>query len=450
MTFSTVNPATGDVLKTFKHLSWEEADASIMKSADDFKVWSKTSFEVRSQILHKLAQALRAHKAELAKVMHQEMGKLIVEGNGEVEKCAVTCEYFAKESAGMLKNQEALVSPYTRAEVSFQPIGVVFCIMPWNFPLWQTIRFAAPTLMAGNVIVLKHADLTAGTAELIGKIFSELTSEYKLLRNIQVDHDAAAKVIAHPQVRGVTFTGSSVGGREVAIEAAKNLKKIVLELGGSDAYLIFEDADIAMAAKACAKARLVNCGQSCVAGKRFIVHDKVAQEFIQHFATEMKTAELAPLASHKFQKKIIEQVEKLKSWGGKVICGGTAPEGPGAFYPATVIVFEKDHPEIHKEEVFGPIATVVIVRTEEEAFKVANTSPYGLGGGVFTRDILRGKELVEKELQAGFVVVNDFVKSDPHIPFGGVKDSGYGRELGHFGILEFVNIKTVGIAGEIS
>lgn len=448
--FSTVNPATGNVLKSYQHLSWGETKKILTAAADDFTIWRKTSWEVRSQVLHKLAQALRIHKKDLADVMNQEMGKLISEGQAEVEKCAMTCEFFAKEGPGVLKNQIAPLSPYASAEISFQPLGPVFCIMPWNFPLWQTIRFAAPALMAGNVIVLKHADLTAGTAELINKIFSDLTADYKLLRNVQVDHEVAAQVIASTEISGVTFTGSSAGGRAVAIEAAKNLKKIVLELGGSDPYLILEDANVELAAKACAKARLVNCGQSCVAGKRFIVHEKIAKDFIHHFTDEMKAAVLAPLASVKFQMQIIEQVEKLKSWGGKVVCGGTAPQGPGAFYPATVVVFEKDHPELHKEEIFGPVASVIIVKSEEEALKTANSSPYGLGGGVFTNNIVRGKELVEKDLQAGFVVVNDFVKSDPHIPFGGIKESGYGRELGHFGILEFVNIKTVAVAGEIS
>ncbi|MFV3409616.1 NAD-dependent succinate-semialdehyde dehydrogenase [Bdellovibrio bacteriovorus] len=446
--FQTVNPATGDVLKSYNHLSWSDTEKNIEQAAKDFQIWRKVSFRERSEVLLKLAQALRTHKSELAQMMNQEMGKLIAEGKAEVEKCAVTCEHYAKEAETMLKNQVAASSPYKHAEVSFQPVGVVFSVMPWNFPLWQVIRFAAPALMAGNVILLKHADLTAGTSELIGKIFNDLTSDYKLLRNIQVNHEVAAQVIAHPAVHGVTFTGSSQGGRSVATEAAKNLKKIVLELGGSDAYLVLEDADVETAAKACAKVRLVNCGQSCVAGKRFIVNEKVAKDFIHHFTKEMKEAELAPLASVKFQKTIVDQVEKLKKWGGKVVLGGSAPQGAGAFYPATVVVFEKDHPEVHREEIFGPVASVFIVKSTEEALAVANSSPYGLGGGVFTRDVKKGKELIEKELQAGFVVVNDYVKSDPRIPFGGIKESGYGRELGHFGIMEFVNIKTVAVAGE--
>lgn len=444
--FTTVNPATGEVLKTHEHLSWEKTEHAILSAHKDFLIWRKYSFLERSKVIARLATSLRQHKTEIAQQMNLEMGKLIEEGKAEVEKCAMTCDYYAKEAAGMLANQAAL-SPYASAEVSFQPVGVVFSIMPWNFPLWQAIRFAAPTLMAGNVILLKHADLTAGTSEIIGKIFDELTPDIKLLRNCQVDHEVAEKVIAHPLVRGVTFTGSTPGGKSVATTAAKNLKKIVLELGGSDAYLILEDADIALAAKACAKTRLQNCGQSCVAGKRFIVVEKVAKQFIEQCVAEMKTYELAPLAAKRFQEQIITQVEKLKNWGGKVVLGGSAPQGAGAYYPATAVVFEKNNPELHKEEVFGPVASIVVVKDVKEALEVANSSPFGLGGGVFTKDIERGRELIEKELEAGFVVVNDFVKSDPRIPFGGVKDSGYGRELGHFGITEFVNIKTVGVGG---
>jgi len=442
--FSTYNPATGEVVKKFEHLSWEKSEHAIFSAHQDFQIWRKKSFAERSKVLVDLAVSLRAHKDRLAEQMHLEMGKLLEEGRAEVEKCAVTCEYFAKEAPGFLANQKSS-SPYNDAEVSFQPLGVIFCIMPWNFPLWQTIRFAAPALMAGNVVVLKHADLTAGTAEMLGKIFADLTSDLQLLRNCQVDHEVAEKIIGHSLVRGVTFTGSTAGGRSVATTAAKNLKKIVLELGGSDAYLILEDADIAMAAKACAKTRLQNCGQSCVAGKRFIVVEKVATEFIRLYVDEMKKTEIAPLASKKFQEQIITQVEKLKNWGGKVVLGGTAPRNDGAFYPPTVLVFEKNHPDLHKEEVFGPVGSVIIVKNAAEAVEVANSSPYGLGGGVFTRDLQKGKALVEKELEAGFVVVNDYVKSDPRVPFGGVKESGYGRELGHFGILEFVNIKTVGV-----
>lgn len=443
-TFQTVNPANGDVIKSYSHLEWNKAEKLIQEAHQDFKKWRQTSFDERSGFLLKLAEKLRAHKTEIAESMKQEMGKLLAEGKAEVEKCAVTCEFYAKEGAKMLAPQPS-ESPYKSAEVVFQPLGVIFSIMPWNFPLWQVIRFAAPSIMAGNVILLKHADLTAGTSEWIAKIFAEVSSTPLLLRNCQVDHEVAEKIMASPLVQGVTFTGSTRGGKEVAKTAAGNLKKTVLELGGSDAYVILEDADIEKAAKICVTARLVNCGQSCVAAKRFIVHEKIATEFTQSYIAEMKKAELAPLASEKFQKQIIEQVEKLKKWGGKVLLGGTAPQGAGAFYPATVVLFEKNNPDMHAEEIFGPVASIIVVKSEQEAIEVANSSPYGLGGALFTRDIEKGKRILTRELEAGFVVLNDQVKSDPRIPFGGVKDSGYGRELGSFGIREFVNVKTVAI-----
>ncbi|WP_413574537.1 aldehyde dehydrogenase family protein [Bdellovibrio sp. HCB290] len=442
--FSTVNPTTGELLKKFEHVTWDQAELMILDAKKDFDQWRKFSFTERSKVLNNLAASLRKHSDDLALQMNLEMGKLIPEGKAEVEKCAVTCEYYAKEAPGMLRNQSS-GSPYQSAEVSFQPLGVVFSIMPWNFPLWQVIRFAAPALMAGNVIVLKHADLTAGVAEKVGKIFKDLTPNMVLLRNCQADHAVAEKIIAHPMVRGVTFTGSTEGGRSVATTAAKNLKKIVLELGGSDAYIVLEDADIALAAKTCAKTRLQNCGQSCVAGKRFIVVQKNLTEFLNAMEREMKALPLAPLASKRFQETIITQVEKLKSWGGKVLMGGTAPQGPGAFYPASLVLFEKNNSAVHHEEVFGPVALVFVAKDAQEAMEIANSAPFGLGGGIFTRDIQKGKEFIEKEMEAGFVVVNDFVKSDPRVPFGGVKESGYGRELGHFGIMEFVNVKTVGV-----
>ncbi|UYL08058.1 aldehyde dehydrogenase family protein [Bdellovibrio sp. SKB1291214] len=442
--FSTVNPATGEQLQKFEHVTWDQAELMILNAKKDFEKWRKVSFAERSKVLNNLAASLRKHSDDLALQMNLEMGKLIPEGKAEVEKCAVTCEFYAKEAPAMLANQKS-ASPYKEAEVSFLPLGVIFSVMPWNFPLWQVIRFAAPALMAGNVVILKHADLTAGVSEKIGKIFKDLTSEYVLLRNCQVDHVVAEKIIGHESVRGVTFTGSTEGGRSVATTAAKNLKKIVLELGGSDAYIILDDADISMAAKACAKTRLQNCGQSCVAGKRFIVVAGALQEFLMAMEHEMKALPLAPLASKRFQDTIVTQVEKLKNWGGKVIFGGTAPQGPGAYYPASMVLFEKNNSEVHHEEVFGPVALVFVAKDAEEALQIANSSPFGLGGGIFTRDLQKGKELVEKEMEAGFVVVNDFVKSDPRVPFGGVKESGYGRELGHFGIMEFVNIKTVGV-----
>lgn len=445
--FFTVNPATGAILQTYEYVSPKDAEQTVVEAQKDFQLWRQVVPEEKAKVLLSLAKKLREEKETLALCMRQEMGKTQVEALAEIEKCAVTCEFYARDGAAMLKNEIVPTSPYAFAEVSYQPLGVIFCVMPWNFPLWQVIRFAAPALMAGNVLLLKHSDLTAGTARLIGQLFENLFAPVKLLRNVHVDHVGAALLIAHPFIRGVTFTGSSRGGRMVAQEAAKNLKKIVLELGGSDAYLILADAEVPRAAQLCAQTRLINCGQSCVAGKRFVVLESVASDFVKSLVAEMSAVTLAPLAHEKFKQQVSAQVEKLKSLGGEVLLGGEPSEGPGAFYPATVIVFKEDRPEAHQEEIFGPVAIVIVAKNLDEAIKIANSSPFGLGGGIFTRDVELGRKLVETELQAGFVVVNDFVKSDPRLPFGGIKDSGYGRELGRFGMMEFVNIKTVAVAG---
>jgi succinate-semialdehyde dehydrogenase/glutarate-semialdehyde dehydrogenase len=442
--FSTVNPTNNTELQKFKYMSWESAQAAVAAAHQDFLVWRKKTFQERAQVLLELARCLRLRKDELAQQMNLEMGKKIEEGLSEVEKCAAACEYFAQEASTLLA-PKLLQSSYQKTEIVFQPMGVIFSIMPWNFPLWQVIRFAAPALMAGNIVILKHADLTAGTADLIGDIFSDLKINLKPLRNCQVDHTVAELIIRHPLIRGVSFTGSTSGGREVAKIAGHNLKKAVLELGGSDAYLILEDADIKVAAKKCAETRLQNCGQSCVAGKRFIVVESVAQEFLSAFIKEMASTKLAPLAAKRFQAQIIAQVEGMKILGGEILLGGVAPEGVGAFYPPTVILFIKNCSEIHFQEIFGPVALVIVVKDTKEAIEIANSSHFGLGGGVFTGDTAKGTVIAAEELEVGFAVVNDFVRSDVRLPFGGLKDSGYGRELGLFGILEFVNIKTVGV-----
>lgn len=444
--FATVNPATGETLKTYNYLSRDQYQAAIQAAHKDYQEWRKTTFAQRRMVLLQVAGLLKEYKPKMAELMNLEMGKLLNEANGEVDKCIKTFEYYANEAETMLASLD-VKSPYAKSQITHQPLGVVFSIMPWNFPLWQVTRFAAPALMAGNVILLKHADLTAGVGELLEKIFTDLKMSQQLLRNLKVDHDQAADIIAHPLVRGVTFTGSTRGGREVATTAGKNLKKAVFELGGSDAYIVLADADIEKAAKACAETRLINCGQSCVAGKRFIVQRGVSEKFLATFVAEMKKAPLAPLASKKFQKGLGEQVAKLQKWGGKILLGGTMPEGPGAFYPATVALFEKNVPEIHNEEIFGPVASVILFDQDQEAMDIANSSIYGLGGGIFSGNVDKARAWVEKDMEAGFVTVNDYVKSDPHLPFGGVKESGYGRELGPVGIMEFVNVKTVAVGG---
>lgn len=440
--FQTINPATGAVVQTYNYLSLKEIDGVIEKASRNFQTWREVSILRRAEALRKLSTKLLEHKQELAALMHQEMGKILPEGLAEIEKCATACDYFAERGLEFLKPQPMTANNYAYSEVQFEPLGIVFSIMPWNFPFWQFIRFAAPSIMIGNVILLKHADLTAGCAAKIEELCHDLYDE-QIVFNLRIDHSEAAHLIQNPKIRGVTFTGSTRGGREVAKTAGAALKKTVLELGGSDAYIIMADADIEKAAKICAKGRMINNGQSCIAAKRFIAHKDVYENFVKHMKAELSTYPISSLASVKFQSQLQQQVEKMKKLGGKVFLGGSIPSGAGAFYPPTLLVFDKNDPEVHKEELFGPVALVFRAENLEEAFEMANSSPFGLGGGVFSGNPGKAQELVAKKMEAGFVVVNDFVKSDVRLPFGGVKDSGFGRELGVFGFYEFCNIKTV-------
>lgn len=444
MKFQTINPATGAALGNFEHLTWPQAEKSIHLAHAEFRIWKNKSYSERANFLMALAQALKENKAALVQSMHLEMGKSESEGRDEVDKCVFGCEFYAENGATFLARQTT-VSNYKSSFVSFKPLGVILCIMPWNFPLWQVVRFAAPSLMAGNVVLMKHSDITAGTAVLIEKCFLQASGEKKIFQNIHVDHEVCEQIIGHKLVQGVTFTGSSRGGREIAKSSAAHLKKTVLELGGSDPYIVLADADLEKAAKICATARLVNCGQSCVAAKRFVVEKSVSERFTMLLIEQMKALPLAPLAHKRFQKQIIEQVEKLKTAGGKVLLGGTAPEGAGAYYPATLVQFDENPELLATEELFGPVAAMILAENVQEALRIANSTQYGLGGALFTQNIEKGLEWIEKDLDSGFVVLNDQVKSDPRLPFGGIKESGYGRELGSFGIHEFVNTKTVAV-----
>lgn len=450
--FDTTNPFTGDMIQTYKHLPFDEVEILINEAHKSFQKWRQKPPEKRAKVLLQLAQELRVNSKKLAQIITEEMGKPITQARAEMEKCAVTCEFFADNGPKMLQ-AEIHEAQYAKNEIHFEPLGVIFGIMPWNFPVWQLIRFAAPTLMAGNTILLKHSDITAGTAEALAEIFKAI-QDPPLLFNAPMNHETAAQTIAHPKIHGVSLTGSTRAGREVGTVAGQHLKKTVLELGGSDAYIILKDADILKAAKICTQARLVNSGQSCVAAKRFIVEESVLKPFVTAMTKEMQAASVGdpqdektlvgPLASKKFQKTVIQQVQKLKNLGGEVVLGGSAPEGPGAFYPPTIVVFNEGLPELGQEEIFGPVAIIIKAQNPGDAVHIANSSPYGLGGGIFTKSIEQGRQMAQY-MECGFVVINDFVKSDPRLPFGGVKESGYGRELSRYGLTEFCNIKTLGV-----
>ncbi|HXG27549.1 MAG TPA: NAD-dependent succinate-semialdehyde dehydrogenase, partial [Nevskiales bacterium] len=399
-----------------------------------------------------LAQRLRARREDCAALMTAEMGKPIAAARAEIDKCAWVCEYYAAHAQQMLA-PEPVATEAERSFVAFNPLGVILAVMPWNFPFWQVFRFAAPALMAGNAALLKHASNVTGCALLIEELVREAGFPEHLFRTLLIGSRQVEAVIAHSRVMAVTLTGSEAAGRAVARAAGECLKKTVLELGGSDAYIVLEDADLEVAVNACVAARLVNTGQSCIAAKRFIVVAPVLEEFERRVVAKMQAAvmgdprdektQLGPLARVDLREQLHEQVQLSLGRGARLLLGGEIPDGPGAFYPATVLTDVQPGMPAHDEELFGPVAAIIPVHDQAEALRVANDSDFGLGAAVFTRDLARGEQLAAEAIEAGFVAVNDFVRSDPRLPFGGIKLSGYGRELSHFGIREFVNIKSV-------
>jgi succinate-semialdehyde dehydrogenase/glutarate-semialdehyde dehydrogenase len=386
--------------------------------------------------------------------MAREMGKARVEGREEAEKCAWVCDYYAENAERFLAD-EIRESAATRSFVTFRPIGVVLSVMPWNFPFWQVFRFAAPGLMAGNAGLLKHASNVPGCALRIEEIFREAGFPEHLFRTLLIGSSAVSRVLDHPHVRAATLTGSTPAGAAVAEAAGRRIKKTVLELGGSDPYVILEDADVDAAVASCVTARIKNVGQSCIAAKRFIVTEPVLERFTEGLVAGMRdqrmgdpldeSTTVGPLARRDLRDELHDQVRRSVDAGARCLLGGEIPDGPGAFYPPTVLTGVTEGMPAWDEELFGPVAAVIAVRDEAEAIRVANATPFGLGAAVYTRDAARGERIAAYELEAGCCFVNDFVRSDPRLPFGGVKESGYGRELGAQGIREFVNIKTVWI-----
>lgn len=455
MAIESMNPATGEKLETRAQMSRAAVDEIIGKTHQAFLAWRGTSFEQRAQRLREAAKILRAKSDTWARLMAREMGKPLRDGIAEAQKCAGCCEFFADNAARLLAREP--VDTEARASfVTFNPLGVVLAVMPWNFPFWQVFRFAAPALMAGNAAVLKHASNTPGCALAIEQILREAGLPEHLFRTLLIGSAQVDAAIEHPLVRAVTLTGSGPAGSAVARKAGEMLKKTVLELGGSDPYLVLEDADIELAASVCTKGRLVNGGQSCIAAKRFVVVEPVRQEFEQRFVQKMKAArqgdpldmatEIGPLARHDLREALHRQVEQSVQRGARCLLGGKIPEGPGAYYPPTVLTDVAKGMPAYDEELFGPVAAVIPVRNEEEAIATANDSSFGLGAAIFTRDLGRGERIAAESIESGCVFVNDAVRSDPRLPFGGMKDSGYGRELSGYGIREFVNIKTVWVA----
>ena len=450
--FATINPATLEPGKSYPGHSGEEAARKVRKAAAVQKHWRRTPLEERAARTTAAAAVLRARRDELAALMTAEMGKPVSDGRAEIDKCASACEHFATHAARYLAREDADLEG-AKAFVTFNPLGVVLAVMPWNFPFWQVFRFAAPALMAGNGGVLKHASNVPGCALAIESVFREAGFPDGLFATALVASGAVKALIEDDDVAAVTLTGSVAAGRNVAAIAGGALKKCVLELGGSDAYLVLEDADIAAAAKVCAAARMVNGGQSCIAGKRFIVVRPVRAAFEEALIAAMRGYEmgdprdpatrLGPMQSVAARDQIHAQVEASVRAGAGLALGGVVPDRQGAWYPPTVLTGVVAGQPAHDEEVFGPVAAVIEAADESDAIAIANASEFGLGSGVLTRDLGRGERIAAEELDAGLSFVNDNVRSDPRMPFGGVKHSGFGRECAGFGMREFVNIKSV-------
>jgi succinate-semialdehyde dehydrogenase/glutarate-semialdehyde dehydrogenase len=450
----SINPATGEVLESFPEIGPRELDRLLDQAEHAYRDWRRRPLAERTALLREAAKVLRSGKAKYARAMALEMGKPLAQGEAETEKCASVCDYYADHAAAMLAHQPRDLDG-TRSYVRFDPIGAVLAVMPWNFPFWQVFRFAAPALAGGNVGLLKHASNVTRCALLIEDVFREAGFPDGTFRTLVLRSSGVAGVIADRRVVAVTLTGSELAGSQVAEQAGHHLKKTVLELGGSDAFIVLADADLARAAKTAADARLINSGQSCIAAKRFIVVEAVADRFTERFVAEMRArvmgdplapgTQVGPQARTELRDEVHKQVERSLRRGTRALVGGAVPKGPGAFYPPTVLGDVKPGVPAFDEEVFGPVAAVVRARDEADAVRLANASPYGLGAAVWTEDRSRA-ERVAAELEAGCVFINGMVRSDARLPFGGVKRSGYGRELSEYGLREFLNIKSVSVA----
>ncbi|MDP2365773.1 MAG: NAD-dependent succinate-semialdehyde dehydrogenase [Ignavibacteria bacterium] len=449
---TSINPANNKPIKNYNEMTSEESGKLILDTNEVYEGWKETPFSHRTELMRNAAKVLRNNSDEYAILMTIEMGKPIVQSRAEVEKCAWVCDYYAENAEKFLAD-EIIKTEAAKSFVSYRPLGVILAIMPWNFPFWQVFRFAVPNLMAGNAGLLKHASNVSGCALAIEDIFRQAGFPENLFRTLLVTSKNVNEVISNNLVQAVTITGSVPAGKSVASLAGSLIKKTVLELGGSDPYIVLEDADLEKAAMSCVTSRLINAGQSCIAAKRFIIVESVYNEFEKlylDFMSQKKMGDpldekndLGPQASFQLRDELHDQVLRSVKQGAELILGGTIPEMEGAYYPPTILRNVKPGMAAFDEELFGPVAALIKAKDEDEAINLANKSVFGLGAAIFTKDLEKGELIAKEKLNAGCCFVNDFVKSDPRLPFGGIKESGYGRELSAFGIKEFVNIKTV-------
>jgi succinate-semialdehyde dehydrogenase / glutarate-semialdehyde dehydrogenase len=450
--FKSVNPASGETVATWNAHSAKEVEKIIDSTHKDWLHWKNTYIEERGALMVHAHDELLNNSDRLARLMVDEMGKPLKQAVAEIEKCAWVCRYYAENAASFLAS-EAIGTDASASYIAYRPLGIVLAVMPWNFPFWQVFRFAAPALMAGNGGLLKHASNVMGCAMAIEEVFRNAGFPENIFRTLRISGKDVAGVLENPLVKAVTLTGSVGAGSAVAEKAGKLIKKSVLELGGSDPYIILEDADLENAAEICVTSRLLNGGQSCIAAKRFIVVEPVYDAFEKIFTRKMKekkmgdpqdeSSDLGPQAQEQLRDELHKQVQASIEKGAVCLAGGEIPKQKGAWYPPTVLGNVKPGMPAYHEELFGPVAALIKARDEDDAVRIANDTTFGLGAAVFTADHARGQKIAEEKIEAGCCFVNDLVKSDPRLPFGGIGESGYGRELSHLGIREFVNIKTV-------
>ena len=450
---TTVNPATGENIKEYNYMTTDEVNKIVEASHAAFLEWRQISHEERAKVISSIGETLMKYKEELSRLMTEERGKLYSQSLEELDLCKAICDYTAEKGVAALADEERDVEGLKKGIVTYQPIGVIYGMQPWNFPAYQVFRYTIANLMAGNSILLKHASNVTGSGLLIEKIFHESDLPNDLFRTILIDHNQSEALIGHDRVRGITLTGSDSAGKVIGQQAAKAIKKAVLELGSNDAFIVLEDADLELAVQTCTLARLINNGETCVAAKRFIVVDSLYDDFrkriVEEFASKKagdpmdESSDLGPLARKDLQEKLHQQVEESVSKGATISVGGKLPEGKGSYYPATILENVKKGQPAYDDELFGPVASLIRAKDQDDALRIANDSRYGLGGAIFSKDEDKAIRLANEEFDTGMVYINGYGLANPALPFGGVKNSGYGREHGGFGIKEFVNIKGV-------
>lgn len=456
--FVTINPATGETLESHPLMSDAEAAEAVRKCHEAFLEWRLKPVQDRARMIAAIGQSLRDNKAELAALMTREVGKVRAISELEIDLCAGICDWTAQNGPGFLADEARELDNGARGFITYSPLGVIYGIQPWNFPAYQAIRYSVACLMAGNGVLLKHAENVTGSAKLLDRIYKQAGLPDNLFTVLVIDHEQSDKIIAHDLVRGVTLTGSPEAGRIVGEKAGAQLKKTVLELGGNDAYIVLEDADLEQAVTMCVQGRLFNNGETCTAAKRFVVVDALYDAFQDAYVAAMKSVKtgdpeaeetmLGPIAREDLRDNLHKQVEDSVKNGAKILCGGEKPDGKGYFYPATVLGDVKPGQPAYDDELFGPVAALIRAKDQDDAMRIANDSRFGLGGGIFTKDVKKATELAAKHFDTGMVFINGFGTPNVNMPFGGVRDSGYGREHGGFGMREFVNAKSIVVVSE--